>query len=339
MFDQKLAEFKQNPTIRMASEALSRAKEEVLRHNEQLLKDLQEYKQSISESAAKVGSVVSKPVQKIGEAIGPVVKNIAESEQAKKLSEDIDWCNKGLESRTDVFKYGGVTPAELRDSRTPQSGTKVEPDTCHTTAVTVRQMTSREKVYNRITSALSPRTYLDTLNSRIEKSDSMLAFFARELKNSLVSSFKVKESDTAACIRQIRESIPNFEIDVFQKNLQQSIAPNIIEAILRADLISLRALSTEAAFNVLKNLFSKAEPSQRGELLDLRAFELLAGKIVDDRPILVYSMNAQQATFRTDESGAIVEEKIENMTYAMAMALIEGEWKLADLSCREASGW
>ena len=60
-----------------------------------------------------------------------------------------------------------------------------------------------------------------------------------------------------------------------------------------------------------------------GNLLDIRNVELLTGRIIDDNPILVLSLHAQQVSFATAPDGSVIEgdkNKISHVQYILALS-------------------
>ena len=95
-------------------------------------------------------------------------------------------------------------------------------------------------------------------------------------------------------------------------------------------------------------------------------FQLVMAKVLDDRPVLVFSFNTQQISVVKDSKGKVIEgdevygnimhtkmynltlfmqNVIDNITYVMALAREEGNsnkitggWKLVEMAIRDRNG-
>lgn len=118
------------------------------------------------------------------------------------------------------------------------------------------------------------------------------------------------ETDTARAIRELKARDPSFSMEKFTKTARELIIPEILDAFLTADLPTLKIWCSEATFNVLKaNFESQLRPGVvfSGRVLDLRGLELVTAKVLDDRPVLVFSFNTQQTSVVKDARGVIID--------------------------------
>lgn len=128
-------------------------------------------------------------------------------------------------------------------------------------------------------------------------------------------------------MRELKERDPNFKIEKFTKTAREYIIPEILDAFLTADIPTLRLWCSEGTFNVLKaNFEAQLKPGVvfSGKVLDLRnlevhshfgnikqlflrVFQLVLAKVLDDRPVLVFSFNTQQISVVKDSNGKVID--------------------------------
>lgn len=78
-------------------------------------------------------------------------------------------------------------------------------------------------------------------------------------------------------MRELKEIDPSFNIEKFIKTAREYIIPEILDALLSADIPALRTWCSEGTFNVLKaNFESQLKPGVvfSGKVLDLRNLEV-----------------------------------------------------------------
>lgn len=193
----------------------------------------------------------------------------------------------------------------------------------------------------------------NNLKQAYDESNNIFIYFAREIGDRVSGRFAslFAENDTARAMRELKERDPTFSLEKFQKTAREYIIPEILDAFLAADLPVLKMWCSEATFNVLKaNFESQLKPGVQvsGRILDLRNLELVLAKVLDDRPVLVFSFNTQQISVVKDAKGVVIdgdENSIDNITYVMALAKEEtsqnkatGGWKLVEIAIRDRNG-
>jgi hypothetical protein len=84
-------------------------------------------------------------------------------------------------------------------------------------------------------------------------------------------------------------------------------------------------------------------------LFCLFQLQLITIKVIDDRPIIVFSFNTQQISVIKDGKGNILdgdENQIDNINYVVAFGIeedahkskITGGWKLVEMAIRDKNG-
>jgi import inner membrane translocase subunit TIM44 len=152
-------------------------------------------------------------------------------------------------------------------------------------------------------------------------------------------------------VKEIQLLDPTFKIEAFLKDAREYIVPEILEAFLRADLVTLKTWCGEGVFNVLKaNIDATRKPGTdlEGRVYDMRSLDVITAKVVGDHPVLVLSFHTQQTSYVRDRaSGAVVEgspDKVEGVMYVWALAKqpesdpITGGWRLIEMAMRPDRG-
>lgn len=386
-FEAKLTELKENEALKRAKEVLNRAKEDVLRQNEAFVTDLKEKAQvvkgAVGTVAGKVGEAVdtvTQPVRELGEKIKPYVPDVMESEVVKRVSKTAAETEEKLLEDTTIYQYGGFKNKELRErskwatfnrnkdsneaSDTTGSIPNATTDAATSTTTPNPEAGSSMVIHKESRWATTWNNFFENnrllqrifgLKRSYEESNNMFVYFAREISNSIADrmSSLFAETEVAQAFREIQKRDPTFSQDAFMKFASHHLIPEILDALLTADLPTLRTWCSEAMYNVLKANFQvqlRKGHRMEGRVLDMRGLELVTAKLLDETPVLVLSFHTQQVSLIKGPGGEIVEgaqDKIENVMYVMALAreeqntitksLSEG-WKLVELAIRDRSG-
>lgn len=117
------------------------------------------------------------------------------------------------------------------------------------------------------------------MKQHYDESNNMFVFFFREFTGSIshrLSSI-FAETETAKAMREIALRDPTFNLETFMKDAHEFIIPEILDAIITADLNTLRIWCAESTFNMLKATFDaqlKVGQRMEGRVLDLRHIEV-----------------------------------------------------------------
>ncbi|KAI8866981.1 TIM44 subunit of mitochondria import inner membrane translocase [Ramicandelaber brevisporus] len=183
-----------------------------------------------------------------------------------------------------------------------------------------------------------------------EESENPVVEFTRSITDKMSSIYSAifDETETATTIRAFKAIDPGFVLDDFMAELREFILPEIIEAYLHNDIVTLKEWCSEATFSVLSATHSSMV--QQGlisdsRILDLRQVDLSAAKVLEnDVPVLVLSFNTQEvALFRNAKTGEIAfgrEDHIERVFYAAVFTLqaddldnpVTNGWRLIDIA-------
>lgn len=142
----------------------------------------------------------------------------------------------------------------------------------------------------------------------------------------------------------------SFSSESFLTEARNYILPEIIEAWLKGDLVTLRLWMAESMYNMTSELI--LERQRQGikvdyKILDLRGVDIAAGKMIEDRPILFVTASVQQITLFRDPRGKIIsgkEDDIQRVLYLFAITRTMEEissptngWKIMEMTSRGGS--
>jgi import inner membrane translocase subunit TIM44 len=141
----------------------------------------------------------------------------------------------------------------------------------------------------------------------------------------------LEQTETARTITRLKEIDPNFELEAFLKEARELILPEVIEAWLLSDKITLAEWCSEASVKVItsgqdelvkQNLFSDSK------LLELNQVELRDAKLMDNGvPVLLISFATQEILLYRDRTTKEVrlgkEDAILNCRYVTVFTLDE----------------
>jgi import inner membrane translocase subunit TIM44 len=133
---------------------------------------------------------------------------------------------------------------------------------------------------------------------------------------------------------------PSFTSETFLTEARNYILPEIIESWLKGDLPTLRMWMAEPMYNMISELI--LERQRQGlkveyKILDLRGVDIVAGKMIDERPVLFLTANVQQIKIVSGK-----EDDIQRVLYVFAMTrdLVELKssptygWKVMEMSTK-----
>jgi len=181
---------------------------------------------------------------------------------------------------------------------------------------------------------------------KFEESDSPVARGARLLTDKLGDVFGsvFTRTELSETLTEICKMDPNFEKEMFLKDCEKDIIPNILEAIVRGDLEILEDWCFEAPFNILATPLRQAQQlgyELHSRVLDIDSIDLYTGKMMEQGPVLVITFNSQQVMCVKDKTGNIIEgsdDKVMRIAYVWALCRDQTEldpraaWRLLDLS-------
>lgn len=160
-----------------------------------------------------------------------------------------------------------------------------------------------------------------------------------------------QKTELSEVLTEICKMDPSFDKNVFLRDCETEIIPNILEALIRGELEILKDWCHEAPYNILSTPVKQA--LQLGyrfdsKILDVSGVDLAMGKMMEQGPVLVISFQTQQIMALRNQAGDVVEgdpSKILRMNYVWVLCRDQTEldpkaaWKLMDLSANSAEQW
>eukprot|EP00039_Didymoeca_costata_P015636 m.270031 g.270031 ORF g.270031 m.270031 type:complete len:238 (+) comp16261_c1_seq1:649-1362(+) len=165
--------------------------------------------------------------------------------------------------------------------------------------------------------------------------------FVERVSEGLQGTFS--DGEQAQVLEEIVRMDPTFDIHEFGTHCQRVIIPAVLEAYMAGDSSVMKDWCTESRYTVFKEDIEAREA--RGEkwtfrILDLDDVNLVAAKLLDDQPLLLYSFTVQQILTVRNATGEIVdggEDEVKRALYLIYMRRDPTEfdpmlaWEVADL--------
>ncbi|PVU94333.1 hypothetical protein BB561_002630 [Smittium simulii] len=189
----------------------------------------------------------------------------------------------------------------------------------------------------------------------LEQSENPVIEASRNVKDKIrgIFGYFIDETESAQALRQIRDQIDfTFNVDDFIRESREYIIPEIMDAYLQQDTVTLKIWCSDAAYNVL-NAIMTAQLTQGivsdCKILDLRKVEFHSAKVLDnDVPVIIVTFQTQENNvFRDKITKKIVagkEDLIEMCHYVSIFTKVPeniddpvtGGWKMIDLAKQAA---
>jgi len=162
-----------------------------------------------------------------------------------------------------------------------------------------------------------------SLKKDFDESDNILVHYMHRIQDSITDMFS--ETEHAQVIKEIKMLDSTFNLEDFLKEMYDYTIPEVLESFLHGNRQELKQWCSEAAYSVLAATIDEREKAGYhvdSKILDLKDVDLAMAKMIDERPVLVFTFNTQQITVMRDNQGKIVEGKeddVENVHYVMAV--------------------
>ncbi|XP_063002962.1 mitochondrial import inner membrane translocase subunit TIM44 [Elgaria multicarinata webbii] len=152
------------------------------------------------------------------------------------------------------------------------------------------------------------------------------------------------KTEMSEVLTEILRVDPNFDKDQFLKQCQDDIIPNILEAMITADLDILKDWCYEGTYSQLAHPIQQAKATGlqfHSRILDIDNVDLAMGKMMEQGPVLIITFQAQVVMVIKNQKGEVVEgdpEKVLRMLYVWALCRDPDElnpyaaWRLLDIS-------
>lgn len=293
----------------------------------------------------------SRPIQDIAEKVRPHIPDISQTEVAKKVGQTVDEIEQTASKASDFYKYGGFSSKKSRDNienELKKQAKEKLPENPNAGSSVVHVPDKSSGIWTRFKDVNPASRLVSYIRKAADRSDNFLVHFGREIFSSFserVSSV-FSESETASVIKSIRAKRPGFQLEEFLHLLRSYIVPEILESFVTGDLPSLKRWCSESAYRVLEATLNPSQTAGHvfeGKVLDIRDLDMIAAKLIEDHPVLVVSLTAQQLFCAKDVKGEVVdgsENGPENVQYIMAFTVDDTEknpsgWSLVEIAIRD----
>ncbi|TVY45521.1 Mitochondrial import inner membrane translocase subunit [Lachnellula occidentalis] len=182
---------------------------------------------------------------------------------------------------------------------------------------------------------------LFSLKSAYNESDNPFVSTARSISDRFAGFFS--ENETAMVIKKIREMDPTFQMEPFVREMREYILPEVLDAYVKGDTLTLSQWLSAAQFSVYDALTKQTTAAglkSDGRILDIRNVEVMSSRILDpgDVPVFIMTCRTQEVhvyrNMKTNELAAGMEDKVQQVTYAIGVTRIA-----EDVNNPETRGW
>lgn len=182
---------------------------------------------------------------------------------------------------------------------------------------------------------------LFSLKSAYNESDNPFVSTARSISDRFAGFFS--ENETAMVIKKIREMDPSFQMEPFVREMREYILPEVLDAYVKGDTLTLSQWLSAAQFSVYDALTKQTTAAglkSDGRILDIRNVEVMSSRILDpgDVPVFIMTCRTQEVhvyrNVKTNELAAGMEDKVQQVTYAIGVTRIA-----EDVNNPETRGW
>lgn len=209
----------------------------------------------------------------------------------------------------------------------------------------------------------SMSNWLKETNESYQNSENAFVSVLRGITNSMGRVFD--ETETAKVVRTFKELDPSFQQEQFLNELREYIVPEIIDALVSADLATLKQWLSEAVSpieSIAKAVLMQPQPMSvvthgiqtaqaaglvsDSRVLDIRGVDLVKAQVLEnDIPVFVIAFHTQEILcYRNPKDGKVVmgaDDRVKNCGYVCVLTRVEeeldneetGGWKIIDVSC------
>lgn len=160
-----------------------------------------------------------------------------------------------------------------------------------------------------------------------------------DVMGNLFSKTELSETLTELC-----KIDPSFDQKQFLRDCENDIIPNILEAMIRGDLVILKDWCFESTYNIIATPIGQAQKSGfylDSKILDIENVDLAMGKVMEQGPVLIITFQSQQIMCVRDSKKQVVEgdpDKVMRVNYVWVLCRDPNElnpksaWRLMDIS-------
>ncbi|XP_059176084.1 mitochondrial import inner membrane translocase subunit TIM44-like [Physella acuta] len=360
-FKAETQKLEESEALKQARKKFETIEEETLKSSTAIRKTLGELKEKVSETVEEAqkkefvkkgietASKAAESIQKSGQAIG-------QSEAFKQISQGVKTAKQEFDeitlSRARHYKAPDVLLKRSELSMKPRDDKEVQADDYSTGMVLHKD----SKFYQSWQNFKDNNQYINKLfdlKAKYDESDHVVARASRFFTDKVGQIFGgvFTKTEMSEVLTEICKIDPNFNKEQFIRLCEREIIPNILEAMVRGELEILKDWCYEAPYNTLAHPIDQAKKAGYrfdSKVLDISQADVIAGKIMEQGPVLVINFNAQQIMVVRDAKDKVVEgdpDKILRIMYVWALCRDQEElnpraaWKLMDISASSSEQW
>ncbi|KAK2143090.1 hypothetical protein LSH36_878g00009 [Paralvinella palmiformis] len=356
------------------SEALQKAREKYQSIESETVKGSEVLKQSIETISSKLKEAVEeveksdigkkgkdvveglgRTAQRTAETIGKSSEQLAKTEVYRRVSESVKVIKEEIEEATARGRLY-TPPKKLRkreDLRIIRGEEKDIEANVEATGVTLHKDSRWYQSWQNFKDNNQLVNKMFDMKMKYDESENLLIRATRTFTDKMSEMFggMFTKTEMSEVLTEIVKMDPGFDKEKFIKDCQFLMIPNILEAMVQGNLEILEDWCYEAVYNTLAHPIKEARKAGyiiQSKVLDINHIDIVAGKIMEQGPVLVVSFNAQQVMVVRDTMGKVVEgnpEKIMRVFHVWAFCRDQtvldpiAAWRLIDMSSSPAEQW
>ncbi|BFY98669.1 hypothetical protein BsWGS_01709 [Bradybaena similaris] len=360
-FKEETQKLEESDALKQARKKFESIEEETLKSSTAIKKKLDDIKEKVSETVeeAQKTEIVKKGIETATRAAETIQRSgqaIGQSDAFKHISQGVRSAKEEFDeitlSRARHYKTPVVLQKRSELSSKPRDLKDVAADE-HSTGVVLHKDSRFYQSWQNFKDNNPYVNKLFDLKVKFDESDNVMIRATRFFTDKVGQVFggiftKTEMSDV---LTEICKIDPNFNKEAFIRLCEKEIIPNILEAMVRGDLEILKDWCYEAPYNTLAHPVEQAKKAGYyfdSKVLDVSHADVIAGKIMEQGPVLVINFNSQQIMVVRDAKGKVVEgdpDKILRILYVWALCRDQEElnpraaWKLMDISASSSEQW
>ncbi|XP_014071726.1 mitochondrial import inner membrane translocase subunit TIM44 [Salmo salar] len=294
------------------------------------------------EEAAKTAKTSAESVSKSGEKLGKTGAFRAISQGIESVKKEIDDLNqsgpyrapKRLRKRSDFSSKAAENENKVFEANEEAMGVVLHKDSKW--YAQWKDFKDNNMVFNRF---FEMKMKYDESENALVRASRAVTDKMTDLLGGLFSKTEMSE-----VLTEILKVDPSFDKDVFLKQCELDIIPNVLEAMIRGELEVLKDWCYEATYSQLAHPIQQAKAMGlhfHSKILDIDNIDLAMGKMMEQGPVLIITFQAQLVMVIRNTKGDVIEgdpDKVLRMMYVWALCRDQEElnpyaaWRLLDIS-------
>lgn len=305
-------------------------------------------KTDIAKKASKMGEDFSKSAKGVTDTISEKTAELGKSQAFQSISqatavvrEEID--NQGINARVyrpPVKLRKRVEFADLtQDDRVFEANTSDTGVELHKDSKFYQSWENFKNNNQYVNKVLTWKIKYDESENPLIRASRLLTDKVSDVMGGMFSKTELSETLTEIC-----KVDPNFDEKRFLRDCENDIIPNILEAMIRGELTTLKDWCFESTYNIIATPIQAAQKLGYyldSKILDIENVDLAMGKVMEQGPVLIVTFQAQQIMCVRDSKATIVEgdpDKVMRVNYVWVLCRDPNDlnprsaWRLMELS-------